>query len=373
MIQKTINFSDEQEQLLEIATNFCREKSPVSTVRDLLSADIGYDPAVWEEIVELGWLGVAVPEQYGGSGLGLGEVVTITEPMGRHLLATPFLSTSLAAQALLKGGTDSQKATWLPKICEGAIVSLALSELHGDWNLANLTATAQKQGDMLTLKGTKTFVSYAEIAEAIIVSVSLDGMPTLVVVPGEDIPKKALTREGNIDETQRTYRLTLDGITVPDANLLPPEDSEECFDHIHLAANLLLSAEMCGGIAGVLEYTLEYLNTRKQFGRLIGSYQSLKHTMVDVLTGLEASRSHLYQAAGVSGENGKEFEIATRMAKAQASETFAFAADRAIQFHGGFGFTYDCDAQLYRRRAFWGGSCFGDAAYHRENLGDLLL
>jgi len=371
--EQKISFSDEQEQLLEIATNFCREKSTIAHVRDQMTEQTGYDPALWREMAELGWLGVALPEKFGGSDLSLGEVVTIMEPMGRYLFATPFLSTTLAAQALLTGGTDAQKEAWLPKIAEGAIASLALSELHGDWDLTNLTATATQDGDNLVLAGTKTFVSYASDAEVIAVSVSNNGTPAVVLVERDDLPSGAMVREENIDETQRTYRLTLDGITVPAVNLFDASKTTACFEHIHLVANLLHGAELCGGAAGVLDYTLEYLTTRKQFDRLIGSYQSLKHTMADILLDLEASRSHLYFAAGCFGKDQREGEIAVRMTKAQASETLAFAADRAIQFHGGFGFTYECDAQLYRRRAFWGASCHGDAAYHRKRLGDLML
>ena len=150
------------------------------------------------------------------------------------------------------------------------------------------------------------------------------------------------------------------------------DKASEALAHIELAASLLLAAEMCGGAYSVIDYTLDYLKTRKQFGKLIGSYQSLKHTMVDAHMGYERSRSHLYSAAFLFAQQG-EGEIAVRMAKAQANEAFSFAADRAIQFHGGFGFTYDCDAQLYRRRAIWCSALHGDARYHRRKLADLML
>ncbi|MBR9862239.1 MAG: acyl-CoA/acyl-ACP dehydrogenase [Rhodobacteraceae bacterium] len=370
--ERTINFSDEQEQLLEIATNFCREKSEIAQVRSLLNDEKGFAPQIWLEMAELGWMGVAIPEEFGGSGLGLGEVVALVEPMGRALFTSPFITTTLAAQALLAGGTQSQQARWLPRICKGAVLSLALSELHGDWDLSNLTATALEKNGQLELSGTKTFVSYAPDAQALIVSVSLNGAPALVLVDAEALPEGALVRETNVDETQRTYRVVLDGLRVPSDALLNSGDIVPVLNQIHLAANLLSAAELSGGIGGVLEYTLDYLRTRKQFDRLIGSYQSLKHTMTDILLGYEATRSHLYYAAGCFGADA-EGEIALRMAKAQASETLAYAADRAIQFHGGFGFTYDCDAQLYRRRAIWGASFHGDAPFHRQKLGDLLL
>ncbi len=368
----TIEFTDEQEQLLEVASNFCADKSPMAKVRERLEIEGGFDPAIWKEIAELGWLGICVPEDFGGSELSLGEVVTIVEPMGRHLLATPFVSTTLTAQLLMKAGTDSQKSAWLPKICEGAIGALAISEAHGDWDLGHLDCTAARDGDMLKLSGTKTFVTDAAAAGVIIASVALDGAPALVLLEKGDLPEGALDQESIIDETRRSYRLKLDGISVDAANLLDPAQTDAALKHHHLAASLLTSAEMCGGIAACLNTIVEYLNTRKQFDKLIGSYQALKHPTVDILMGLEASRSHLYYAASMF-DDPEEGEIAVRMAKAQASEAFAFAGDRAIQFHGGFGFTFECDAQLYRRRSLWCENQFGNAAYHRKRLAGLLL
>ena len=137
------------------------------------------------------------------------------------------------------------------------------------------------------------------------------------------------------------------------------------FEHVDLVANLLLAAEMCGGAQACIDYTVDYLNTRTQFGKKIGAFQALKHETVDAYVDYEKARSHLYSAAWVFSEQGRN-EIAVRMAKAQADKAFSFAADRAIQFHGGFGFTYDCDAQLYRRRAMWCAAQFGDARWQKK-------
>ena len=368
----TIEFSEEQETLLDIASNFCADKSPIAKVRERLELDGGFDPGIWKEIAELGWLGICVPEEYGGSDLSLAEVVTIVEPMGRHLLATPFASTTLVAQLLLKAGSDAQKSNWLPKICEGAIGALALSEAHGDWDLSHLTCTATREGDTIQLNGTKTFVTDAAAADVIVATIALDGAPALVLLEKSDLPEGTFEQETIIDETRRSYRVKLDGISVNASNLLEPSPTEAALEHLHLVASLLVSAEMCGGMAACLNTIVEYLNTRKQFDKLIGSYQALKHPTVDILMGLEASRSHLYYAANMI-DDPQEGEIAVRMAKTQAGEAFAFAGDRAIQFHGGFGFTFECDAQLYRRRSLWCENQFGNVAYHRKKLAALLL
>jgi alkylation response protein AidB-like acyl-CoA dehydrogenase len=368
----TINFSDEQAQLLEVATSFARDKFPLNQSRPRIAAKEDFDSAVWKEMASLGWLGVAIPEEFGGSGLGLAEVATIVEPLGRALAGTPLVSTTLVAQALLKAGTQAQKQEWLPKICEGAIGALALVEPHGDWNLENLTAKAVRNGTSLSLSGAKTFVTDAVSADLAIVSVSLDGASSLVLLDRQVLGSAKIEREIVIDETRRSYRVMLDGVTVRKDNLLDLSQTAAALEHIDEAACLLLAAEMCGGASGVLATIVEYLKTRRQFDRLIGSYQALKHPTVDALMAIDAARSHLYYAAGVFGDDG-ERQIAVRMAKALAGDALAFTSDRAIQFHGGFGFTYDCDAQLFRRRGIWCESQYGDAAYQRKKLASLIL
>lgn len=367
-----IGFSEEQADLLEVATNFCREKSPIEKVRKLMEDEQGFDPAIWDEIASLGWLGIAVPEEYGGAGLSLAEVAPVMEQMGRTLLAGPYASSVLAAEALKAAGTDDQKTTWLPKIAEGVPATLALTEASGAWDLQQIEAQAALEGDTLALSGKKIFVTDAAAAECIVVSVLYEGAPALVLVEASALPEGALRRETIIDETKRSYELTLDGVSAPKTALLDQDKTKSALHHLHLAANLLATAEMTGGAQAVIDYTIDYLNTRKQFGKLIGSYQALKHPTVDAFLLYEQARSHLYSAAHCFNEQGTG-EIATRMAKAQADTALSYAADRSIQFHGGFGFTYDCDAQLYRRRAIWHASQYGDAAYHKKKLAELLL
>jgi acyl-CoA dehydrogenase len=367
-----IKFSDEQEQLLEVATNFARDRFPPERARKRIAASEDLDRSVWDEMVSLGWLGIAIPEEFGGSGLGLAEVVTVVEPLGRHLAGTPLVSTTLVEQAILVAGTPAQKSMWLPQMCQGAIAALALVEPHGDWNLKHLTVQARVEDDRLVLSGTKTFVTDAPSAELMLVSIALAGRPALVLLDKAVLGAAVIEREIVIDETRRSYRVKLDGVSVNKTNLLEPSLSAAALKQIDEAACLLLSAEMCGAASGTIDTVVDYLKARKQFGRLIGSYQALKHPVVDALLMFEAARSHLYYAAGVFGDP-IEGEIAIRMAKALAGDALAFASDRAIQFHGGFGFTYDCDAQLYRRRGIWCEAQHGDAAHQRLKLANMML
>ena len=366
-----LGYSEEQIELLDVATSFCRDKSPIDRVRKLMDSDLGYDADVWAEMAALGWTAISIPEAHGGVGLTLAEVVPVVEQMGRHLMASPLVSSTMAAQALIFGGNEAQTSAWLPRLAEGAIGTLALSEAHGDWDLQNILATAKLEGDNLHLSGEKLFVAWAQTADIIIASVMLDGKPALVLLTAQDVAGR-LRREAIIDETKRSFALSLDGLVVSRAALLEVARATSTLSHIEQVANLLQSAEMCGGSQSVIDYTVSYLQTRKQFGKLIGEYQALKHPIVDAYVEYEKARSHVYSAANSFSDQGVG-EIAVRMAKAAADGAYSFAADRSIQFHGGFGFTWDCDAQLYLRRALWLQPWFGDAGHHRRALAGLLL
>lgn len=366
-----IAFSEEQGMLLDTAQEFFRSKSAMPVVRELLSSDSGFEASHWQEMVDLGWLGLAVPEDFGGSELGLGAAVTIAEPIGRYLSATPFLSTQLFVQGMLSAPKDLA-APLLEAVVGGAAATVALFESNGNWHLDAPTAQVKIDGANAHLSGSKTLVLDAEVADQLLVLAACDGEPRLVVVPKSALPQGAITRETVIDETRRSYAINLSGVEVPEDQLLTTAQSAAALQRISEAAWLLLSAESAGGIAGVLDLLVEYLNTRVAFGRKIGSYQGLKHPTVDILVGLERSRSHLYHAATLL-DSGAPAQTALRMAKAESSDSYAFAGDRAIQFHGGFGFTYECDAQLFLRRALWTQASFGDSAHHRKRLAGLLL
>ncbi len=367
-----IAWSDEQSMLLDIAARFMKDKWPIENVREHLAAEPGYDLAVWQDMRDAGWCGLAIPEDYGGDGFSLSDLVPIVERMGRALLASPFVPTQIAAQALLEVEASDEPAGWLAQIAGGATATVAFVGPGGDWNLlAPEGAEATVSGDAVELAGTRCLVQDLAVADYVVASVLAEGEPALALFTKADLGESRRQRETVIDETRCCYRLDLDGLEIPRGRLVVGEEAERALLAARDAALLLYSAEACGGIAGVLDVVLEYLKSRQQFGRLIGGYQALKHPTVDILTGLERARSHLYHAATVFGTS--RAEVALRMAKAEASDSFVFAGDRAIQFHGGFGFTYACDAQLFLRRAMWSQFQFGDAQHHRKHLAGLVL
>ena len=369
-----LSFNDEQAMILKSAREFCKKKSPVSSVREQLETENGFDAKLWEEMVELGWPGASFPEDFGGFDLGIGSVVSIAESMGRYLFSTPFFSTTLAGQAILRAGALEQKKNWLPKIADGVIGTVALLD-NEDWGNKTVSCTAAEKDDNLVLSGTKWLVTDAGVADFFVVSVAYEKAPAFVIVLKDQLGESAVQRQLLIDETKRAYKVDFTGVVVKKSCLLDTEKSVGVLRDIELIGALLTAAEATGSAAAALDLTVEYLKNRRQFGKFIGSYQALKHPTVDVLNEMESARSLIYHAATIITNDplDRDMEIACRMAKAKATDALGFAGDRAVQFHGGMGFTYECDAQLYIRRAQWCQQQFGDSYHHRKRLAPLLL
>lgn len=367
-----IAFSEEQAMVLDSAKDFCSSKSDITKVRSLLDSKTGFTEQVWTEMAELGWAGIAIPEQYGGSGLGIGAVVPLIESMGRHLLTTPLISSTIASQAIARGGSEQQKQQWLSKLAGGAVGTMALLD-NEDFGASTSTCLLEDQGNGLELQGSKLLVADAAVADVFVVSASHNDKQVLVLVDASHLGTNALTSNTLIDETKRACTVNFSGLKVSADSIMP--DSETALRDSKLIGALLLATEAAGTCAATLDCVVDYLTSRIQFGRLIGSYQALKHPTVDMLIQMDSARTLIYHAATVIGEGplDKDSEIACRMAKAQATDALMFAGDRAIQFHGGMGFTYDCNAQLYLRRALWSQHQYGDAQHHRNHLAKLLL
>jgi alkylation response protein AidB-like acyl-CoA dehydrogenase len=373
MSSAEIAFSEEEGLLAYSAYELLGKRSDFASVRRWLESDSGYDEALFRELGELGWLGVAVPAEYGGAGLGVHALTAVVEAMGKHLFASPFLASTLAAQVLLHAGSEAQRQRWLPSLVRGAAIgSVALYEASGSYALDRFEARAERHGSGFVLHGEKAFALDARHADFVLCAVMLEGRPAFLLVEKGALVGR-LRHEVLIDERRRSSRLQLKGLELPADALLDGGDVAAALAHVQRCAWLLLAAEMAGGAEGVLALTVDYLKTRVQFGRPIGSYQALKHPMVEIMCALEQGRSLLYHAATMF-ERGREpeREVALRMAKAQLGDTYARAVDRAVQFHGAIGFTYECHAQLFFRHAQWCQASFGDSLHHRRALADVL-
>ena len=367
----TLSFTEEQAMLLDVAREFCRDKSPITAVRAQLDSDCGFDQALWDEMVSLGWAGIALPGSCGGSGLGVGALVPVVEAMGRAMLGTPLISSALAGQLLLRAGNAQQTERLLPNIASGVSATLALLD-NGDWGDDGIGLILD---DERVLRGMKKCVPDASVASIFVVSVSFKGSAALAIVRADQLVAASLSPNTLIDQTKRAANVDFSGITVDENNIIVGPAVAAALRDVRLLGALLVAAEATGSAAACLDTTVDYLKTRKQFGKLIGSYQALKHPTVDILTQVDSARSFIYHAATLVSDDAldADAEIACRMAKAQACQTLLYAGDRAVQFHGGMGFTYECDAQLYIRRAQWSQQQFGDVQHHRKQLARLLL
>jgi alkylation response protein AidB-like acyl-CoA dehydrogenase len=368
-----ITCSEEQGMLMDTAASFLKNKCTLEEVREWSETDAGYSKELWREMADLGWMGIILPEEYGGAGLGVPELASLMEPMGRYLMASPFLATTLGAQLLLAAGSEEQKKRWLPEIAAGQrVITLAFTEAEGSWEPAHIKAAAERGAGGYRLSGTKCFVLDGPNADLIIGAFKLDGVPRLFLIEPEQASGLSQTREQLVDITRRSSRIDFDGLELP-AEALLPGDAAAALGRVFQLAWVVLAAEMAGGAEGAFQLTLEYLQIRKQFGKTIGSFQGLKHPMANIMMDIESTRSLVYHAATVFDGESKQSEVAARMAKAQAGDAYGYAVGRAVQFHGGIGFTWECHAHLFFRRAQWAQYSYGDSLHHRRHLADLLF
>lgn len=364
--------SEEHELLRQEARRLLEERCPFSEVRRLAEDPLGHDPELWKELGALGWTGLVVPEADGGAGLGHLHLALLLEEMGRALLPSPFFASLLAGFALDAADAE-QRARWLPGVASGErIASVALHEpgSGGDPTAVHAQAAAAEGG--LVLRGVKPLVQAGESADLVIAPFRVaDGTLALFAV---DLPRDGVRveREVGIDPTRRTARLVFDGARVgADARL--PGDAGDCLRRLALRGAAALAAEMVGGAEATLGITRDYAIQRKQFGKQIGAFQAVKHPLVDVMVQLELARTHALNAAAILDAQPEAAELPVRMAKALASEAFPFAADRGVQLHGGYGFTWDCDVHFYLKRALWSRATLGDAVHHRARLAAALF
>jgi alkylation response protein AidB-like acyl-CoA dehydrogenase len=361
-------FSEEQEELRRAVRRFLDDKSPMTEVRRLMETTEGYDPAVWQQMgAQLGLQGLAIPEEYGGSGFGYVELIVVLEEMGASLLCAPYFSTvALAANALLSTGDESAKKDLLPGIASGdTIATLAFTEDSGRWDLDGITIEARGGGQGWALHGHKMFVLDGHTASLVLVAARTGAGVSIFAVEGD---ASGLTRTSlaTMDQTRKQARLEFDGTP---ARLVGEEGSGGAVltRTLDLAA-VALAAEQVGGAQRCLDTSVEYAKTRIQFGRPIGSFQAIKHKCADMLLEVESAKSAAYYAGWAAAEDSEELPVVASLAKSYCSEAYFHAAAENIQIHGGIGFTWEHDAHLYFKRAKSSELLLGDPTYHRELL-----
>ena len=366
--------TEEQSMLRDAAKTWTQEKSPVSAFRKMRDsgAALGYDPAVFAEMAEMGWTGVIIPEEYGGSDFGYLSLGLVLEELGRTLTASPLLATGLAAaSALILGGSDAQKEAWLPKFASGeAVGTLAIDE--GPHHAPEKVALeAKKSGAGYTLSGKKTFVLEGMAAAVFVVSARTSGKPgdkdgiTLFLVPAD---AKGVSRHAlKLADSRGAANVSFENVEVgADAVLGAADKGGELLEKVLDRARAGLAAEMLGSALQAFDTTLDYLKTRVQFGQVIGSFQALQHRAAKMFTDLELARSCVEAALAAIDNDSPDVPELVSLAKAKVGDTLHLVSNEMVQMHGGIGMTDAHDAGFYLKRARAAEATFGGQAYHRD-------
>ena len=351
--------SEEQSMLRDAAKSWVQEKSPVTAFRKMRDsgAELGYDVAAWNEMAEMGWAGVIIPEEYGGSNFGYLSLGLILEELGRTLTASPLLASGLAAaSALVLGGSDAQKSEWLPKIAEGTAVGALAVDEGPHHNPAKADATV-KGGK---LSGTKKFVLEGMAADVLVVSAKgEDGQVGLYLVKGDDAGVKR-TRLALAD-SRGAANIEFSGAAAEALS-----GGAALLDKVLDRARAGIAAEMLGSATQAFETTLEYLKVRVQFGQVIGSFQALQHRAAKMFTDLELARSTVEAALAAIDNDSPDVPELVSLAKAKMGDTFHLVSNEMVQMHGGIGMTDAHDAGFYLKRARAAEAAFGNQAFHRD-------
>ena len=366
--------NEEQSMLRDAAKSWTQEKSPVTAFRKMRDSgvEIGYDAKAWNEMAEMGWAGVIIPEEYGGSAFGYLSIGLILEEMGRTLTASPLIASGVgAASALVLGGSDTQKSEWLPKIADGSVVgALAVDEgAHHAPEKVALAATKSDAG--YSLSGTKSFVIEGLAASLLVVSARTSGQPgdkdgiTLFLVPADakGVSRKRLA----LADSRGAANITFDKVEVGADAVLGAVDKgwdvlEKTLDRVRAA----LAAEMLGAANQAFETTLDYLKVRVQFGQVIGSFQALQHRAAKMFTDLELARSAVEAALQAIDADSPDVPELVSLSKAKMGDVFHLVSNEMVQMHGGIGMTDAHDAGFYLKRARAAEAAFGSQSYHRD-------
>lgn len=367
-------FTEEQDFLRSTAREFLENEFPMTAVRELLDDARGYRPETWKQMAELGWIGILVPEEYGGSGLGFVDLVVVLEEMGRSLLPSPFLANLQGMLAVLRAGSDTQKKELLPAVAAGdRILSFAITEEAGTEDPADLQLRAEPTGSGYSLNGTKLFVPDAQSADVLVVAARTGGAGEAglsLVLVDRDAPGLEITPLESMDQTRRIAEV---GFSDTPAQLLGAADSGwQTWEWVRDRALVALSADAVGGCEKVLEDSVSYAKERIQFGKPIGVNQAIKHKCADMLIQVESSKSISRYAAWAVAEELSEAPLAAAMAKAYTSEAYRHCTAENIQIHGGVGFTWEYDCHLYFKRAKAVEVTYGDPSFQRERVAQLL-
>jgi alkylation response protein AidB-like acyl-CoA dehydrogenase len=378
---RDFGFGEDEALMRDAVRRFLSEKLSTYTLSRLVAKEpepvydqgsrAPWDPKLWSEIVALGWTGLAIGEESGGAGLSMAGIAAIVEEVGRAALPSPLISTLSASLLLRRAGGEAATALMADIAGNGGTATLALTNSMGSWEPADAPLMAAEAGDELLLTGSAYFVQDAFKVRTLIASARLGGRLVLCAVP--------IDAEGLRLEQDHIHDLTRDQATIHFENVrigadrVVSRDAENLLREVWPALLTLVAADLCGASEWLLQTTVEYAKERIQFDRPIGFFQAVKHPLVDAMVDIDRARSLLYFAAAEIDSGSAAAEKAARMAKSAASDAAAFISNRAVQLHGGIGFTWEHSVHIYFKRNLHNQALLGDGVYQRRKLADALI
>lgn len=374
--------TEEQRQLSSVVHSLLSDHSPDSRVREIMQTARGFDETLWTRMAdELGICGLAVPEEYGGGGAGFAELAVVLEELGGSLACVPYLSSAVLAQTFLLSVDDEKARTrWLPRLCSGAVrATVAIAEPGRPWTVEGVRLPASQTDTGWTLSGVKTSVIDGATADVILVIARSGAGLSAFAVDG-DAPGLTKTSLPTMDQTRKQARLEFGATPATPVGAIG--EAEPAFQRLLAIASAALAIEAVGGAQRALDMAVGYARTRLQFGRLIGSFQAIKHKCANMLLQVESAKSAAYYARGIVNATVKsevgtlqpddDFWLSVSLAKAVCTDAFAHCAAENMQIHGGVGFTWEHPAHLYFKRAKANELMFGDPIFHRAAIAELL-
>ena len=369
----------EQEMLRDSAKDFAEQRTPVNHFRSLRDNKDphNWDKEIWKEMVDLGWSGILIPEEFGGSDFGLAGISVIMQEVGKTLTPSPLLATAvLGASAIASYGTQEQKSKYLPMIASGEITTAVAVDEESHHRPFNTVSTAKAEGDKWVLNGKKKFVVDGASADVLIVLARTSG------TKGDSTGLTLFIIDSNVDGIEviktdmadcRNYaNIVMNDVTLDkDALLGDQESGGEAIDKILDEGRIALAAEMLGNSEAAFDITLNYLKERKQFGVLIGTFQALQHRAAEMFCEIELTKSAVMAAMQGAEDNNNDLQRMASLAKAIAGETLHLVSNESVQMHGGIGVTDEYDIGFFMKRARVAEVIFGGANYHQERYANL--
>ena len=371
--------NEEQQSLKDIAKEFLQKNAPITHFREIRDTnnELGYDEVLWKEMVNLGWSGILIPEEYGGFDFGMVGMGSIFEEMGKTLTPSPLFATGVLGASLISiGGNDSQKQTLLPKIVDGSLTTALALEENNRHSPNVISTSATKSGDNYEISGEKTFVIDGHSANLLIVAArtegSIDdesGITLFMLDPKTDGLEITKT---NMVDSRNSAQVKLRNVVVSSSDILGGlNNGSGILENVLDRAQIAISAEMLGNASQAFQITIEYIKERKQFGAVIGTFQALQHRAAEMYSEIELTKSSVIAACNAVDENSNDLKRMASLAKFKAGETNHLVTNEAIQMHGGVGVTDEYDVGLYLKRARVTEQIFGNSEYHIDRYATL--